>query len=104
MKYQIQANILPSTLSLHRPTTGTGTHEMTALGAAIAAGLGAGIYSGLDEVERVLGASDGDGDGTGNGGGDGGKVRFQTEIDQDTAREMWERWERAVEMGRGWVR
>ncbi|PNS17413.1 Glycerol kinase [Sphaceloma murrayae] len=62
--------------------------ETTALGAAIAAGLAVGVWKGLKELEEV---------------NKDGETVFERKIDEKEAGKMFGKWERAVEMTRGWV-
>lgn len=73
--------------------------EITSLGAAIAVGLGAGVYKNLEEVQQILA-------GSGNSDRDGKdpvKTRFEPRLRREEVEQGWQRWERAVEMARGWV-
>ncbi|GAM87358.1 hypothetical protein ANO11243_053820 [Dothideomycetidae sp. 11243] len=62
--------------------------ETTALGAAIAAGLAVGVWKDLKELEKVNVE---------------GETRFERKIEDKQAKKMFKRWERAVEMTKGWV-
>lgn len=62
--------------------------ETTALGAAIAAGLATGVWSELEDLQNV---------------NQTGRRVFKPEMDEAQAEKMFKRWERAVEMSKGWV-
>ncbi|KAF4434827.1 glycerol kinase [Fusarium austroafricanum] len=62
--------------------------ETTALGAAIAAGLATGVWNELEELHEVNRKD---------------RKIFYPEADQKTVRRSRKRWERAVEMSRGWL-
>lgn len=62
--------------------------EMTALGAAIAAGLAAGIWESLDDIKDV---------------NPDGCTLFQPSIPAKEAARQFERWEKAVQMSKGWA-
>ncbi|KAF5018414.1 hypothetical protein F66182_9588 [Fusarium sp. NRRL 66182] len=62
--------------------------ETTALGAAIAAGLATGVWNELEELHEVNRKD---------------RKVFQPQIDQKARRRSRKRWERAVEMSRGWL-
>ena len=62
--------------------------ETTALGAAIAAGLAVGVWKDLNALDRVNVE---------------GETRFERKIPDKAAGKMFARWERAVQMTRGWV-
>ena len=69
-----------------------GMRETTALGAAIAAGLAVpGCWSSLEEVTAIMHKKN-------------GRRVFTPEMDRKQVRRMYDHWERAVEMSRGWVR
>ncbi|EXJ94011.1 glycerol kinase [Capronia coronata CBS 617.96] len=61
--------------------------ETTALGAAIAAGLAVGVWESLDELKSVNVE---------------GRTDFTPRMPEAKSREMFERWEKAVQMSRGW--
>ncbi len=83
---QTQADI--SGVQVERP----GMRETTALGAAIAAGLAVpGCWTGLDELTELMRKKD-------------GRRVFTPRMDQKQVRRMYDHWERAVEMSRGWVK
>jgi glycerol kinase len=62
--------------------------ETTALGAAFAAGLAAGVWSGLDQLERINVR--------------GGTV-FEPKMPKEQSTKMFERWEKAVYTCTGFV-
>ncbi|KAI1078029.1 glycerol kinase [Whalleya microplaca] len=83
---QTQADI--SKIRVERPAM----RETTALGAAIAAGLAVeGCWSNLEELTIITRKKP-------------GRKTFQPHANQKKIRRMYENWERAVEMSRGWVR
>lgn len=61
--------------------------ETTALGAAIAAGLAVGVWESIQDLESVNLE---------------GRTVFKPEMHEDKSKEMFERWEKAVQMSRGW--
>lgn len=63
-------------------------HETTALGAAIAAGFAAGIWKDFEEL-RGINRED--------------HTIFKPQISQQESEYMYKRWEKAVEMARGWM-
>lgn len=63
--------------------------ETTALGAAIAAGYAVGVWKDLNELSNVNTA---------------GEKVFKPEMEPSKSAAMFERWEHAVEMSRGWVK
>lgn len=63
-------------------------HETTALGAAIAAGLAAGVWEGFDDLERI--------------NTDGSTV-FRPLISAAESAARFCRWEKAVQMSKGWL-
>ena len=82
---QTQADI--SGIRVQRPAM----RETTALGAAIAASLAVeGGWSSLEEVENLMQAKN-------------GRREFVPEMDKRRVAKMYAKWERAVEMSRGWV-
>ncbi|KAH8666682.1 hypothetical protein BX600DRAFT_481122 [Xylariales sp. PMI_506] len=82
---QTQADL--SGIRVERPAM----HETTALGAAIAAGLAVeGCWGSLKELETLMRAKK-------------GRTTFVPEMDKRRATKMYAKWERAVEMSRGWV-
>ena len=62
--------------------------ETTALGAAIAAGLAVKVWSGIDELRKVNTA---------------GRTTFKPEMEAEKSKSMFARWEKAVQMSRGWA-
>ncbi|KAK4453888.1 glycerol kinase [Podospora aff. communis PSN243] len=63
--------------------------ETTALGAAIAAGLATGVWKELDDLRTVNRA---------------GRRIFEPQMPRDQAEKLFNKWNQAVEMSRGWVR
>ena len=61
--------------------------ETTALGAAIAAGLAVGIWESIDELKDINVA---------------GSTVFSPNIEASKSNEMFGKWEKAVQMSRGW--
>jgi glycerol kinase len=80
---QTQADI--SGIPVVRPAM----RETTALGAAIAAGLATGVWADFGDLKGVNVS---------------GKRVFEPSVDEEKGRAMYRRWERAVEMSRGWMR
>jgi glycerol kinase len=82
---QIQADVL--TISLHRPKM----TEVTALGAAIAAGIATDVWEDLDDMQRAL-----------------GQVHeediFTGQLSDDERQQKWELWEWAVKRSLGWIK
>lgn len=62
--------------------------ETTALGAAIAAGLAVGVWNSFDDLEKV---------------NNDGRTIFKPQISAQEAGKKFARWEKAVEMSRGWL-
>ena len=62
--------------------------ETTALGAAVAAGFAIGIWKEFDELKAV---------------NQEGRTIFKPEMSKDESARMYRKWERAVEMSKGWV-
>ncbi|KAK5118295.1 hypothetical protein LTR62_002808 [Meristemomyces frigidus] len=62
--------------------------ETTALGAAIAAGFASGVWKDFDELKNVNTA---------------GQTEFESKIDVKARNKMFRRWEKAVQMCRGWL-
>ncbi|KAL6717610.1 Glycerol kinase [Lecanora helva] len=62
--------------------------ETTALGAAIAAGFAVGIWKEFEELKEINRKD---------------RTIFKPEMPKETSTKMYQRWERAVEMSRGWV-
>ena len=81
---QAQADI--AGLGVHRPAM----RETTALGAAIAAGLATGVWEELTDLDRLSNRP--------------GTTVFEPSPDRAGYERAYKRWERAVEMSRGWVR
>lgn len=79
---QTQADL--SGIPVDRPAM----RETTALGAAIAAGLATGVWNELDELHQVNSK---------------GRKVFRPQLEVSQRKRMRKRWERAVEMSRGWV-
>lgn len=63
--------------------------ETTALGAAIAAGLATGVWNELEELHEVNRK---------------GRKVFKPQLDTKDRSRMRKRWERAVDMSRGWLK
>ena len=61
--------------------------ETTALGAAIAAGFAVGVWKKFDELKEI---------------NMDGRTYFKPQISQQQADKMYKRWNKAVEMSRGW--
>ncbi len=61
--------------------------ETTALGAAIAAGFAIGVWKDLAELKEVNST---------------GRTYFQPQMSQKQADKMYKRWNKAVEMSKGW--
>jgi glycerol kinase len=78
---QLQADVLG--VEVVRPVV----HETTALGAAYAAGLATGLWSGLDELRANWGVD---------------RV-FEPQWDEARREEAYAGWKKAVERSRGWV-
>ncbi|PHH86593.1 hypothetical protein CDD83_10005 [Cordyceps sp. RAO-2017] len=79
---QTQADIIG--IPVNRPAM----RETTALGAAIAAGLAAGVWGSFDELADVNVE---------------GRTVFRPKIGTEAAARRFERWEKAVQMSRGWA-
>lgn len=79
---QIQADLI--SIPVYRPKM----RETTALGAAIAAGLAVGMWRNFAELRDINRA--------------GGAV-FEPKISRDEGQELFARWEKAVNMCRGWI-
>jgi glycerol kinase len=62
--------------------------ETTALGAAIAAGLAVGVWDSIDELKDVNVE---------------GRTVFKPHMQETKSSEMFEKWEKAVQMSRGWA-
>ncbi|KAH6887991.1 hypothetical protein B0T10DRAFT_65115 [Thelonectria olida] len=80
---QTQADL--SGIPVDRPAM----RETTALGAAIAAGLATGVWNELEELKHVNSKD---------------RKVFKPQLAVDERKKQRRRWERAVEMSRGWVR
>jgi glycerol kinase len=82
---QIQSDVL--TISVHRPEM----TEITAFGAAIAAGLATNVWSDLDHVQKTF-----------------GEVHeedvFNGRLTEEERQKKWELWEWGVERSLGWVK
>jgi glycerol kinase len=63
-------------------------HETTALGAAIAAGLAVGVWKDLEELKTV---------------NIEGQTSFERKITKRESDRRFEKWEKAVEMSKGWA-
>lgn len=61
--------------------------ETTSLGAAIAAGFAAGVWKTFDELKSINRQ---------------GRMYFKPQISPKQAEKMYKRWNKAVEMSRGW--
>lgn len=61
--------------------------ETTALGAAIAAGFAVGVWKSFEELQNVNTV---------------GTTIFEPKMKADVREKMYKRWEKAVEMSRGW--
>ncbi|KAK5182764.1 Glycerol kinase [Exophiala sp. CCFEE 6388] len=61
--------------------------ETTALGAAIAAGLAVGVWESIDELKEINLE---------------GRTVFKPQMEEAKSKEMFGRWEKAVQMSRGW--
>jgi glycerol kinase len=79
---QIQADVLG------RPVVRSAVTETTALGAAFLAGLGVGLWSGLDDVAERWRAN----------------RMFEPQWSEEMRRERYGGWRRAVERAKGWAR
>lgn len=62
--------------------------ETTALGAAIAAGFAVGVWKNIDELKEI---------------NTSGVTKFEPKMEREKAKEMFERWEKAVKMSAGWL-
>jgi glycerol kinase len=62
--------------------------ETTALGAAIAAGLAVGVWKSLEDLYGVNSE---------------GRMVFKPKIDAEKSASMFGRWEKAVNMSKGWL-
>lgn len=61
--------------------------ETTALGAAIAAGLAVGVWESIEELKDINVE---------------GRTVFKPKMDEAKSKEMFDRWEKAVQMSKGW--
>jgi glycerol kinase len=82
---QIQADTL--TISIHRPEM----TEITALGAAIAAGLATGVWKDMKSMEDAFADHH-------------REDRFDGKLDEKARAKKWELWEWGVEKSFGWVK
>jgi glycerol kinase len=80
---QAQADI--AQIPVDRPAM----RETTALGAAVAAGLTVGVWNELEELNDVNKI---------------GRRMFKPKMSEQTAENLFQKWNRAVEMSKGWVR
>ena len=62
--------------------------ETTALGAAIAAGLAVGVWESFDDLKQVNSE---------------GTTEFKPLISENESNSRFQRWEKAVEMSKGWL-
>jgi glycerol kinase len=62
--------------------------ETTALGAAIAAGLAVGVWKSFDDLATV---------------NTKGKTVFEPKMQKQESQKMFARWQKAVEMSKGWL-
>lgn len=62
--------------------------ETTALGAAIAAGFAVDVWKEFNELEEINRED---------------RTIFKPALSQEASNKMYQRWERAVEMSRGWL-
>lgn len=62
--------------------------ETTALGAAIAAGVAIGLWEDWDDLEKV---------------NTEGRTVFKPQIKKEESDSRFERWQKAVEMSKGWL-
>lgn len=82
---QIQADLLAENqIPIVRPKM----RETTALGAAIAAGFAVDVWKNFDELKEV---------------NTFGQTVFEAQMDKESSAKMVKRWERAVQMCRGWT-
>ena len=63
-------------------------HEVTALGAAIAAGFAIGVWRNPDELEGMNKSN---------------RTVFEAQINEAESARMYRRWSKAVEMSKGWL-
>ena len=62
--------------------------ETTSLGAAIAAGFSANVWTGFDELKDINRDD---------------RTVFRPQISTEASNRMYQRWQRAVDMSRGWT-
>ena len=62
--------------------------ETTALGSAIVAGFAAGVWQEFEELKKINSES---------------RMTFKPEISKTACDNLYAKWERAVEMSRGWL-
>ncbi|EXJ90776.1 glycerol kinase [Capronia coronata CBS 617.96] len=79
---QIQSDLV--SIPVRRPAM----RETTALGAAIAAGIAVDVWSGIDELRKV---------------NTEGSTTFKPSISKEDSAARFARWEKAVEMSKGWA-
>jgi glycerol kinase len=82
MIWQIQADLI--NIPVKRPAM----RETTALGAAIAAGLASGVWKSIDELKDV---------------NTHGSTQFRPAIKEEEGQARFARWQKAVEMSKGWA-
>ncbi|KAH0495083.1 hypothetical protein TgHK011_008654 [Trichoderma gracile] len=70
------------------PVNRPGMRETTALGAAMAAGLAVGVWKSFEDLKDV---------------NNEGRTIFRPQISEKEARKKFARWEKAVDMSRGWL-
>lgn len=70
------------------PVNRPGMRETTALGAAIAAGFAAGVWESFEDLKNVNVE---------------GRTIFKPQISEEKAAKQFERWEKAVQMSKGWA-
>lgn len=63
-------------------------HEITALGAAIAAGVAVNVWKDLDQLKEWTKSN---------------RVVFKHKISESESARMYKQWSKAVEMSRGWL-
>lgn len=79
---QTQADIIG--IPVDRPVM----RETTSLGAVIAAGFAVGVWKGFDELQQINRAD---------------RTTFKPQLSKEASDRMYQRWEKAVEMSRGWL-
>jgi glycerol kinase len=72
---------------LQIPIDRSQVNEITALGVSYLAGLGAGLYSGIKDIESLWKL----------------ETRFTPALNQATAEKLYSRWEMAVDRAKGWA-